>query len=96
MRPSTHQPISAQKLTSTGTGDPQTATIPNNASAILLTVETTSVRMTLTLAGDPTSTTGHVIQKDQNPWHMLIGQGSTLKVASATAGTSVTQITYLQ
>lgn len=95
MKPSTYKPISEQKLTSTGTIDTQTATIPNGTSGILVTVETNAVRMTYSPAGDPTTGVGQVVQKDQNPWFLPIGQGATVRFVSATASTSVVQLAYI-
>jgi hypothetical protein len=95
LKPSTFQCVSQQRLSSSGTSDTQTATVPAGASGILVAVETTSCRMTLTSAGDPTTTTGLILQKDQMPWFIPVGQGSTLKFASTAAAAAVINIAYL-
>lgn len=94
-KPSTQQCLSHERLVSTNASDTQTATVPKGCSAIYIAVETTSCRMTLTAGGDPTSTTGLIVQKDQMPWFMPIGQGCTFKFASTAGATSVIQIAYL-
>jgi hypothetical protein len=96
MKPSTHQVISHQRLSSANASTAVTATVPNGCSAILITVETTSCRMTLTITGDPTSSTGHIVQKDQMPWFIAVGQGCTMRFASMDSTASVIQLSYLQ
>lgn len=95
MKPSTQQCLGHQRLQSANASDTQTATIPPGTSAIEVTVETTSCRMTLTPTGDPTSNTGLIVQKDQMPWFLPIGQGVTLKFASTAGANSVIQLAYL-
>lgn len=95
MKPTTCQIISHERLSCANPSDTKTATIPNGTSAVLLAVETNPVRMTCTTTGDPTTTTGLILQKDQMPWLLLIGQGATLKFAPPT-GTAVIQLAYLQ
>ena len=94
MKPSTYQPISEEKLTSTGTSDTKTATVPNNTSGLYVTVESNPARMTITAAGDPTSSTGLILQKDQQPWFLPLGPGATLKIAGTT-GATVVQLAYI-
>lgn len=95
MKPSTQGCIGEERLSSANSSTTVTATIPNGTSAIQITVETTSCRMTSTPLGDPTSNTGRILQKDQMPWFMPIGQGCTLKFASTAGTTSVIQLAYL-
>jgi hypothetical protein len=95
VKPSTNQCLGHQRLSSSGTSDTQTATVPLGTSAILLTVETTSSRMTLTSGGDPTSTTGLIVQAGQMPWFIPVGQGCTFKFASTAGTASVIQLAYL-
>lgn len=96
MKPSTNQCLGHETLTSNNSSDAKTATVPNGTSAVEVTVETNPCRMTLTSGGDPTSATGLILQKDQMPWLMLVGQGCTLKFASTAPGTaSVIQLAYL-
>lgn len=96
MKPSTHQCVGHERLSSASSSDIQTANVPRNTSSVLITVETTNCRMTLTATGDPTSTTGLILQKDQMPWFMPIGQGCTFKFASTGGTASVIQLAYLQ
>jgi hypothetical protein len=95
MRPWSVTGIGQESLTSTSNVAPVTANVPNNTSAIQVTVETTSCRMTVTSAGDPTSSTGLIIQKDQQPWFMPYAKGTVLKFASIAGTQSVIQIAYL-
>lgn len=95
MKPSTNQCLGHERLTSTNASSTATATIPAGTSAVLISIETTTCRMTLTSGGDPTSTTGHVLQLTQMPWLFLVGQGCTIKFASTAATASVIQISYL-
>lgn len=95
MKPFTEICIGEERLVSTGTSDTQTATIPKGTTAVQITVETTSCRSTAAPAGDPTSSVGLIIQKDQMPWFMPIGQGNTLRFASTAAAQSVIQLRYL-
>lgn len=87
--------ISEERLVSTGPSDMKTATVPKGTSAIYITVESTSCRMTFSNAGDPTTTTGLIVQKDQMPWFMPIGQGAYPRFASTAGTNSVIQIAYL-
>jgi hypothetical protein len=95
MKPSTQGCIGEERLSSANSSDPKTATVPNGCSAVQITVETTSCRMTLLATGDPTSSTGRILQKDQMPWFMPVGQGCTFKFASTAGTASVIQIAYL-
>ena len=95
MKPSTNQCLGHERLTSANASSTATATVPAGTSAILVTVETTTCRMTLTSGGDPTSTTGLILQKDTMPWFIPIGQGCTFKFASTAGTVSVIQLAYL-
>lgn len=94
MKPSTYTCISHEKLTSTSGSDTKTATVARGTSAVLITAETNAVRITLD-GTDPAGGTGHVVQKDQNPYFLPVGPTTVLKVVSVT-GTSVTQLSYIQ
>lgn len=96
MKPYTTQCIGHERLSSANSSDTQTATVPKGTSAVQIAVETTSCRMTLTATGDPTTSTGLILQKDQMPWFMPVGQGCTFKFASTAGTASVIQLAYLQ
>lgn len=96
MKPATYQCLGHETLTSTNGSDTKTATIPAGTSAIEITVETTACRVTFTAGGDPTSSTGLIVQKDQMPWFLPIGQGIVFKAASIAGTASVIQLAYLQ
>ena len=95
MKPSTYQCLGHERLQSANSTTPVTATIPNGASAVLITVETTSCRWTLNPAGDPTSNTGLILQAASNPYLALVGLGSVFKFASTAGTPSVIQLAYL-
>lgn len=97
MKPSTQGCIGEETLTSANSSAPATANVPNGCSAIQVTVEGTSCRMSTSPTGDPTSATSgaRIVQKDQMPWFMLIGQGCVIKFASTAGSASVIQIAYL-
>jgi hypothetical protein len=95
MKPSTYQCLGHERLSSANSSSPVTATIPNGTSSVLITVETTSCRWTLTPTGDPTSTTGLVIQPASQPYLALVGQGAVFKFASTAGTASVVQLAYL-
>lgn len=95
MKPSTNQCLGHERLSSANSSDTKTATIPAGTSAIEITVETTSCRMTLNATGDPTSTTGLIVQAGQMPWFIPVGQGCTFKFASTAGTASVIQLAYL-
>lgn len=95
MKPSTVQSLGHQKLTSTGTSDVQSATIPKGTSMIAVTVETNPGRMTWD-GTDPTGGVGPIAQNGVPPWHLLIGQGAVVKWVSTVAGSAVLQLSYLQ
>lgn len=94
MRPSTLTPISFEQLTSTGTGNVKTATIPTGTSAVLVSVETTNARVTFEGTA-PDATHGHVLVKDLEPVQINVGSGTTIKFASTAAANSVVGLTYL-
>lgn len=94
-KPNTAFPIpgSAEALTSTSTTDVQTATVPATASFVYATVETTNGRVT-TDGTDPTTGTGHILQKDTSPVLLVFGAGSTVKWVSTAAANAVLQLSY--
>lgn len=95
MKPWSTVGLFQETLTSANSSSIQTATVPAGTSAVQVTVETNSCRMTVWKNGDP-STAGLIIQKDQQPWFMPLGQGTVLKFASTVPAASVIQIAYLQ
>jgi len=95
VKPSTYQCLGHQTLTSANNTTPVTATIPAGTSSVLITVETTSCRWTLTPTGDPTSGTGLIVQAASQPFLALVGQGAVFKFASTAGTPSTIQIAYL-
>ena len=95
MKPSTYQCLGQQALTSANSSTPVTATIPPGTSSVLITVETTTCRWTLTPSGDPTSATGLILQAASQPFLALVGQGAVFKFASTAGTPSVIQLAYL-
>ena len=95
MKPYSGICLGEERLSSANASTPVTATVPNGTAAIQVTVETTSCRFTMTATGDPTSSVGRILQKDQMPWFMSVGQGNTFKFASTAGTASVIQIAYL-
>jgi hypothetical protein len=95
LKPSTYQCLAHQALTSSSSSAAVTATVPPGTSAVLITVETTSCRWTLTPSGDPTSGTGLILQPANNPYLVLVGQDAVLRFASTGAAASVIQLAYL-
>lgn len=103
MGPSTFVPISTVRNSSAdvGTANVKTHTPPSGAgiggvSACLISVETTSARMTFD-GSDPgaASAPSHVFPKDQLPQLYLLGPGSVIKWCSTDAAASVVQVTWL-
>lgn len=96
MKPSTYECPLEETLTSASSAAVVTANVPKGCSAIQVTVETTSCRMSTSATGDPTSATSgaRVLQKDQMPWFMAIGQGCAITFASTAGTPSVIQIAY--
>jgi hypothetical protein len=95
LKPSTYQCLGHERLASATSAQTVTATIPRGTSAILITVETTACRWTLTPTGDPTSNTGLILQPANNPYLTLVGQDATLRFASTAGTPSVIQLAYL-
>lgn len=85
---------SDEQYTSTSTANVQTLTIPKGALALLVSVETTSARLT-TDGSAPASTKGHVIQTAQNPLYLPFAAGATLKYASTAGTSSILNVTWL-
>lgn len=98
MKPSSYQCVGEETLTSASNANVVSATVPKGTSAVQITVETTSCRMSTSAAGDPTSATSgaRIVQKDQQPWFMALAQGVPIKFASIAGTASVIQIAYLQ
>lgn len=94
-KPTTLVPISFEQLTPTTTTDIKTGTVPNGCSAILISVETTNARITLTGTA-PDSTHGHVFPKDAAPVLIPVGEGATVKAVSTAAASAVVNVTYLR
>jgi hypothetical protein len=80
------------QATSTGTADVQTTTPPVGALACLISVETTDARLTVD-GSTPSATNGNVVQAGQSPAYLPIG--AVLKHASAVAGSSLLNVTWL-
>lgn len=95
MKYSTHHPIGQVQATSTGTGNEQTLTPPSDASACMVSVETTSARITFD-GSTPAVGNGHVFPTAQVPQTLLIGAGSTIKFISTAAANSVVNVTWLR
>ena len=95
MKHSTHIAISQEEATSTGTGDVKTLTPPGDASAALISVETTAARMTFD-GSTPAAANGHVFPAAQVPQTVLIGAGSVIKWISTAAANSIVNVTWLR
>jgi hypothetical protein len=95
VKPSTNQCLGHERLSSASSAATVQATIPPGTSHVLIGVETTSCRMTMTATGDPTSTTGLPVYAGQSPWFLAVGQGCTLKFASMAGTASIIQLAYL-
>lgn len=95
MKHSTHIAIGQAQATSTGTGDVKTLTPPPDTSACLISVETTSARMTFDNS-TPAAGNGHVFPTAQVPQMMLIGAGSVIQFASTAAANAIVNVTWLR
>jgi hypothetical protein len=95
VKPSTDRCIGHQRLTSSGTSDVQTATVPKGTSHLGLAVETTNARVTFD-GSDPSSGVGLPYYAGQLPVFIPLGQGSIPKFCSAVAGSSILQLAYYQ
>lgn len=96
MKYSTLLPLSTEQLTSTGTSDTKTATIPNDTSAVLISVETTDARVTFNSGDTPASSLGQLFPKALAPVRVDVGAGATIKVQSTASANSVVNLTYLR
>lgn len=94
MKHTTLVPISHEQQTPTTTSDYKTFTVPNGASAILVSVATTNARISLD-GSNPDATHGHVFPKDVAPALIPVAQGSAIVAASTAAASAVVDITYL-
>lgn len=95
MKNSTHIAIGQAQATSTGTGDVKTLTPPPDTSAALISVETTSARMTFDKSA-PAAGNGHVFPTAQVPQMILIGPGSEIRFAATAAANSIVNVTWLR
>lgn len=95
MKPTTHLPLGHEKLSSSGTADVKTATIPKGTSMIAFVAETNPGRMTWD-GSDPTTGTGPILPNGTPPWLINIGQGAQIKWVSTVASAAVLQLSYLQ
>lgn len=96
MKPSTQLPKStARGASAADTSTVSTLTAPAGAAGVILTVETTSARVTFD-GTDPAaaSAPSHVIPKDQLPLFLPIGSGTVIKWVSTAAAVSVVQATW--
>lgn len=80
------------QTTSTTTTDVKTVTPPPGARGCLLTVETTSARITLN-GVDPAANNGFVLAKDQTPWYLPAAV--TIKFTSTAAANCVLNTSWL-
>lgn len=95
MKPSTHQCLGHEKLTSTSASDVKTATIPRGTSMLAITVETNPGRMTWD-GTDPSLGVGPIHPNGAPAYHLVIGQGAVFKWVSTVAGNAIAQLSYLQ
>ena len=82
------------EATSTGTADVKDVVAPAGATAFLVTVATTSARMTVD-GSAPSTTNGLIIPLAAQPLLIPIGHPRTARFASAVAGTSVVDVLWL-
>lgn len=99
MQGTTYDGLSFQQVTSTGTNDPKSLTVPAATRALFISVETTDARMTFAGVA-PDSTHGHVIKKDVQPFILPLGGGSgtvvpNVQFASTAAAVCIVNVTYL-
>lgn len=98
MKASGYDVLGFQQITSTGTADIHSLTVPQYCSAILVSVETTSVRMTFD-GSAPSGTAGHVIPAAQAPVLLLVGGNSNnppkIQFASTALANGIVDVTYL-
>lgn len=100
MRGTTYTPISTVRTASAADiTTVSTHTPPAGTSAFLISVETTSARVTFdgTNPGTAGTAPSHVIPKDQMPQLFLMGaEGMSVKWVSTAAAVSLVQITWLR
>lgn len=99
MKPSTHIPISHERLASAADiTTVSTATIPKGTSAVWISVETTNARVTFdgTNPGTGGVAPSNVIPKDSPPQLFTLGSGTTIKYVSTAAAVSVMQLFYVK
>lgn len=85
-----------QSGTSSDTSTVETITLGSETSAILVTVETTSARITLD-GSDPSASSAPsmVVQKDSAPLYIPVGPGTVVKFVSTASADSVVQVCEL-
>jgi hypothetical protein len=83
------------QATSTGTADVKTITPPKGASSALITVETTSARMTFD-GSTPSSGNGIVVPTAALPLLIPVGVGCTIKFAATAAANSVVDVAWFR
>jgi len=95
VKPSTDRCISHERLSSSGTADVKTATLPKGTSHIGLAVETTNARVTFD-GSDPSAASAPslVYLAAQVPVFIPLGQGTTVKFCSTAAAVSILQLAY--
>lgn len=96
MKPGTQQPkTTVRDTTPADQTTVKTLTAPAYAAGVIITVETTSARVTFD-GSDPSaaSAPSHVIAKDQLPLFLPIGAGTVLKWISTANAASVVQATW--
>ena len=82
------------QVTSTTTSDYKTVTQPANATAFLISCETTACRFSLD-GNDPDASNGHVLPVAGLPYYCPVKPRS-LKVASTASAKSVVTVTWLE
>lgn len=97
MKPSSYQPnlqggTAHQRGSSSGTGNVQTITLAGNTSAVFITVETTTARVTFD-GSDPSAVNAPsmVIPAGGLPVMIPVGGGTVIKWCSTAAAASVLQ-----
>jgi hypothetical protein len=94
-RPENYTPVgSPTQQTSTGTADVKTFTPPAGQTAFIVTVATTSCRLT-TDGTTPDATHGITVQAGAQPLLLPIAAFGNVKIASTAAANSVVDVQYL-
>jgi hypothetical protein len=82
------------QLTSTSTSDVKSSVGPVGSDHVLISSETNDARVTFD-GSTPSSSNGHVVPKAAIPLYLPLGEGSTLKIVSTAAGTSLLNVTWI-